>query len=261
MRDRHEPQISQRLQRFADGRTSDPKACHQFTLRWQALARRALPVEDHRLQPIEDLVCELASHDHVGVCHCGDFPPFAARDQGRPETLAISIRLKRLASLHRHADFGVRHFSGTATWRTRFTAPPVNGERLFLDLGRVEVIAEVQVNGRSFATLWKPPFRLEVTDALRSGSNELTVRVTNLWPNRLIGDEHFPTPHTYDVTAFNAIGGIAALPDWYREGRPQPKDERVAFTTWRHYDKDDPLLESCLLGPARLFAATLEPFA
>ena len=41
-------------------------------------------------------------------------------------------------------------------------------------------------------TLWKPPFRLDISDVVKSGKNELEVKVTNLWVNRLIGDEHFP---------------------------------------------------------------------
>jgi hypothetical protein len=50
----------------------------------------------------------------------------------------------------------------------------------------------VLLNGRDSARCWKPPFRLDVTDALRSGTNRLEVRVTNLWPNRLIGDKQLP---------------------------------------------------------------------
>ncbi|MGN6818015.1 MAG: glycosyl hydrolase, partial [Sphingomonas sp.] len=184
------------------------------------------------------------------------FPP----DLGAP----AGITLDRLTSLHRHADFGVRHFSGTATWRTRFAVPAsaLGGDRrLYLDLGRVEVIARVIVNGKPVGALWKPPFRLDVTDAVRAGENLLEVQVTNLWPNRLIGDEHFPTENDYSVNAFGWDGGIAALPDWYREGRPQPKGQRVAFATWKHYSADSPLLESGLLGPVMLRSARLIPLA
>jgi hypothetical protein len=108
-------------------------------------------------------------------------------------------------------------------------------------------------------SLWKPRFRIDVTDAVRPGAYELEVRVTNLWPNRLIGDEHFPSESTYSVTAFDTTGGIAELPDWYREGRPKPPGKRVAFTTWKHYGADDPLLESGLLGPVRLLHAQFLP--
>jgi hypothetical protein len=179
-------------------------------------------------------------------------------DLGAP----AGITLDRLTSLHRHAHFGVRHFSGTATYRTRFAVPAsaLGGDRrVWLDLGRVEVIARVVVNGKALGALWKPPFRIDVTDAVRAGDNMLEVHVTNLWPNRLIGDEHLPAENEYKVNAFGWEGGIVALPDWYREGRPKPAGGRVAFTTWKHYAADTPLLESGLLGPVVLRGAWLVP--
>ena len=182
------------------------------------------------------------------------FPP----GLGAPPT----ISLERLISLHRHLDFGVRHFSGTATYRTRFKVPDTalgGDRRLYLDLGRVEVIARVAINGKPAGALWKPPYRIDVTDAVRVGDNRLDVHLTNLWPNRLIGDEHFPAENDYTVSAFGWDGGIAKLPDWYRDGRPKPPGQRVAFTTWRHYSADSPLLESGLLGPVTLRGARLIP--
>lgn len=180
------------------------------------------------------------------------FPP----GLGAPD----AITLDDLTSLHRHDDFGVRHFSGTATWRTRCAVPAAalgGDHRLFLDLGRVEVIARVAVNGKAVGALWKPPFRIDVTDALRAGDNLIEVHVTNLWPNRLIGDEHFPAENAYKVNAFGWDGGIEELPDWYREGRPKPSGQRIAFTTWKHYAAESPLLESGLLGPVVLRSARL----
>ena len=65
-----------------------------------------------------------------------------------------------------HPDAGICYFSGTAVYRCKF--PMGNSKpRIFLDLGRVEVIAEIWLNRKSLGTLWKPPFRCEVTDALR----------------------------------------------------------------------------------------------
>ena len=75
------------------------------------------------------------------------------------------------------------------------TAP--EGTCLFLDLGRVQVLAEVIVNGKNLGILWKLPFRVEVTDAIHPGDNDLEIRVTNLWPNRLIGDEQLPPENQY----------------------------------------------------------------
>jgi len=165
------------------------------------------------------------------------------------------VTLSALRSLHRHPDFGVRHFSGTAGYSTSFNVPRDalgDGRRLWLDLGRVEVIASVRVNGHPLGALWKPPFLIDVTDAVRAGENRLEVAVTNLWPNRLIGDEQLPEENAYPVTAFSATGGIDSLPHWYREGKPKPPGGRITFSTWKHYAKDSPLLESGLLGPVLL---------
>lgn len=166
------------------------------------------------------------------------------------------VSLPELISLHRHPDPGVQYFSGTATYRTTFDLEAIHAsseQRVFLDLGRVEVIAEVQLNGRECGILWKPPFRVDVTDVVRRGDNELRVMVTTLWPNRLIGDEQLPPEADFGEAGRAGFGNaIAKLPQWYVEGKPKPAGGRVTFTTWRHYSKDSPLLESGLLGPVLL---------
>jgi len=169
------------------------------------------------------------------------------------------ITLAQLGSLHRHPDPGVRYFSGTATYLNRFRLTPEvlgSGRRVFLDLGRVEVIAEVLVNQSNLGILWLPPWRVDITEAVQPGENTLEVRVTNLWPNRLIGDEQLPPENDYGAEGAGARSGfglaIRRLPDWYVKGQPKPPGGRVTFTTWKHFDKDSPLLESGLLGPVRL---------
>jgi hypothetical protein len=162
-----------------------------------------------------------------------------------------SVILPELISLHRHSDPGVRYFSGTATYAHSLEVPSTflgGGRRVYLDLGRVEVLAEVRVNGTDLGTLWKEPYRVDVTDAVRPGANDLEIRVTNLWPNRLIGDGQLPPENQYGTTE----RGILHLPEWYTRGEPKPPGGRVTFSTWHFYGKDDPLLESGLLGPARL---------
>ena len=180
------------------------------------------------------------------------------------------VTLPALSSLHRHADPGVRFFSGTATWSTTFSPGQESrlsapSARFYLDLGQVEVIARVRLNGIDLGTLWARPFRLDVTAALRNGANHLEVEVTNLWPNRLIGDEQLPDPNVYATGGrggpFAALshGGIRELPEWYKRGDPKPADGRVTFTTWKHYTKESPLLESGLVGPVTLWAGVTIP--
>jgi hypothetical protein len=162
------------------------------------------------------------------------------------------VVLHQLASWTDHEDFEVQHYSGTARYRREFELPKRFQEAVlpdrcvYLDLGRVEVIATVSLNGERLATLWKPPFRLDITDALCGGANSLEIAVTNLWPNRLIGDEKYPADAEY--------GGLylQSWPDWFLQKKPRPEPRRRAFSVVRHYGKEDPLLPSGLLGPVKL---------
>ena len=94
---------------------------------------------------------------------------------------------------------------------------------MILDLGSVREIAEVSVNGKPVGgILWKAPFDADVTEALKPGANRLEIKVTNLWPNRMIGDL-------------------------------QPSaTKKYTFTDFKPYKPASPLLESGLLGPVKL---------
>jgi hypothetical protein len=158
-----------------------------------------------------------------------------------------SIQLKELRSLHLHPDFGVKHFSGTATYITSFLFSAENPlQKMLLDLGRVEIVAEVRLNGKTLGILWKEPYRVDITKALIKGNNKLEISVTNLWPNRMIGDEHLPKENNYDENGF-----IVEFPDWYLNNKPKP-GQRITFSAWNTFKKTDPLLEAGLLGPVRL---------
>ena len=173
------------------------------------------------------------------------------------------VRLDALKSLHLLDNPKLRYFSGTATWSATFEPPPIASSRIrvLLDLGDVEVMAAVRVNGHDLGTVWTRPFQVDVTDVLKKGSNTLDVAVTNLWPNRLIGDEQSPDPDRFvmgvPAGAFSPLvnGSIQELPDWYKRGLPKPDDGRVTFTTWKHYTKSSPLLASGLIGPVALWTA------
>ena len=167
------------------------------------------------------------------------FPP----KKGAPE----SITMDKLASWTESSIDGVKYFSGTATYRTGIIQTFQRaGGPVWLDLGKVKNFAEVELNGHKFETLWKAPFRVEVSKYLATGMNRLTVKVTNLWPNRLIGDEQFPPEAKYNG------GPIAEWPQWILDGKPRPPTQRIAFATWKFYGKDSPLLDSGLIGPVRL---------
>ena len=156
------------------------------------------------------------------------------------------ITLDKLISWTRHADPGVKYFSGTATYRKQFQyKKDTRNGKIELDLGALKNLAEVRLNGKNLGVLWKPPFRVEVTHAICSGSNDLEVRVTNLWVNRLIGDEQLPEDRQWDGLS------LKAWPQWLLDGKPSPTG-RFTFTTWHHWNKGDQPLESGLLGPVIL---------
>ena len=157
-----------------------------------------------------------------------------------------------LAPWNEHADDGIRYYSGSAIYRKTIPAPVVKpGERVIIDLGDVKNIATVTVNGNTFPVLWKPPYRVDITDALSGNSSlSLSIRVTNLWPNRLIGDDALPCDATYGKTA-QGNGGIQSIPRRVFEGKPSPTG-RHTFTTWRLWKKGDKLLPSGLIGPVRI---------
>ncbi len=89
------------------------------------------------------------------------------------------------------AEEGIKYFSGTAAYHRllELSAEKLHaGLHAHLDLGEVRELAEVILNGQSLGVLWKPPFRVDLTPVARAGKNELIVKVTNLWINRLVGD-------------------------------------------------------------------------
>ena len=161
-----------------------------------------------------------------------------------------SITLDKLISWSNHADSGVKYFSGTAAYRKTFRLPPealAAGRKVYLDLGKVAVIARVSLNGRDLGILWNAPFRVEATEALRAGDNLLEVQVTNLWVNRMIGDEQLS-----EDSDRNPDGSLKSWPQWLLEGKQSPAG-RHTFATYRVWKKDSPLQESGLLGPVKLY--------
>ena len=102
-----------------------------------------------------------------------------------------SIELDELAPLTEHATFGVKHFSGTATYQLTFTAPEdlrTKYRRVWIDLGDVRDLAQVRLNNHDLGIQWKPPYRYDVTKVIEPGGNRLVVPVTNQWTNRIAGD-------------------------------------------------------------------------
>jgi hypothetical protein len=139
----------------------------------------------------------------------------------------------------------IRYFSGTATYRKQFKLPKTmmgEGYSLELDLGNVHVMAEVIVNGKNLGIVWKAPFRVCLDKAVHEGTNYLEVRITNLWPNRLIGDERIA--EDFEANSWQS----KQWPEWLLNNTPRPSG-RTTFTSWKHWSKDSPLQPSGLIGP------------
>jgi hypothetical protein len=101
------------------------------------------------------------------------------------------------------SDPGIKYYSGTATYRKTFDLPASDlrpPSSLCLDLGIVNNVARVRLNGHDLGIVWCAPWRVEITKALKPGSNELEIEVVNLWPNRLIGDGKLPVEKRFTQT-------------------------------------------------------------
>lgn len=142
-------------------------------------------------------------------------------DRGAPPQAVLD----NLTSWSDNADPGIKYFSGTGTYTKIFQAPYdwfKKDLQLFLDLGDVKDLAEVFVNGQSLGILWKTPFRVNLTNHIKQGENRLEVRITNLWVNRLIGDQQ---------------PGVM---------------KKITYTGAAYYSASSPLVPSGLIGPVHI---------
>jgi hypothetical protein len=142
---------------------------------------------------------------------------------GPPE----AVTFDKLSAWNESADDRIKHFSGTATYRKfiRLDAPKP-GTRLILDLGNLPHLAEVILNGKNLGVVWMKPAQVDITSAAKSGENELEIRVTNVWKNRLVGDAKLDPA------------------------------KRITWTTWPFYKGQETLEVSGLLGPVAVLSAS-----
>jgi len=139
-----------------------------------------------------------------------------------------SATFDELSDWSNSANPGIKYFSGTATYTKKIEIPESalsQRPHIELDLGKVHEVAEVWVNGKAAGIAWKPPYSVDITDAVKPGENTLSIKVVNLWPNRLIGDQ-------------------------------QPGAEKVTFAPNSTYRANSPLLPSGLIGPVGVYSLT-----
>jgi hypothetical protein len=170
----------------------------------------------------------------------------------------FQLAFPELVDFSRHDDSRVKYFSGTATYRKVLRLEAVQlaaHRRILLDLGVMNDIATVRVNGSEAKVLWYAPYTMDVTGLVREGDNQLEIAVTDNWANALIGDEQIPadfeTPPPAAVQKSSVGYDLPRFPDWFVKGQPRPS-ARKTFTTWSYYRKDSELKPAGLVGPVRV---------
>ena len=157
---------------------------------------------------------------------------------GGPE----NIEFDSLCDWTKRPEEAIRFYSGIAVYRKSFDLSEPEGlsknSEVYLDLGIVKNLAHVRLNGKDMGIVWTAPWQVNISDVLKRKGNRLEIEVSNLWINRLIGDESQP---------WDGVTG-AKWPEWLLNGTPR-LSKRYTFTTHRFYKKGDPLTESGLIGP------------
>ncbi|WP_298878687.1 glycosyl hydrolase [uncultured Polaribacter sp.] len=161
---------------------------------------------------------------------------------------SIKKNYKTLTSWSEASEEEIQYFSGTAIYEKEFTLTKEQLGKEYayeLDLGSVSIIAEVFINDKKVSTLWKAPFRVSIDDYVKKGNNTVKIKITNLWINRLIGDEKQPLDYK------RRGNKTKALPSWL--SNPESRNsKRETFSSWKHWSKDDELKMSGLLGPVNI---------
>jgi len=154
----------------------------------------------------------------------------------------------------KHTEPGIKYFSGTAVYTKLFDVAIQLADKSpqYLDLGIVKHIARVKLNNKDLGVVWTAPWRVKIPEGLlKAKDNKLEIAVTNVWANRLIGDEQEPSDMEFLP---GHMGGsfLKEFPDWFLKSEPRPSGKRYCFTTWNYFTKDSPLIPSGLLGPVKI---------
>ena len=151
------------------------------------------------------------------------------------------VTFEKLEDWTKRPEKGIKYYSGIATYRTTFELSESKHSKHYISLGEVNCMARVRINGKDLGIVWTSPWQIEITDAVKQGTNKLEIDVANLWVNRLIGDEQFPDDGIKD----------GKWPEWLLEGKPRTSG-RFTFCTHKFYNADSPLQKSGLIGPVKI---------
>ncbi len=145
------------------------------------------------------------------------------------------VRFDTLTDWIDHSDDGIKYYSGKAVYRTTFNlARDPAGRTLAIELGEVKDIgiASVRLNGVDLGVVWRPPFRVDISQVVRAGRNRLEVMVVNSWRNRLIGDQALPEDERLTQTNIRVIE--SGPKQWHLEASGLMGPVRVTEKTTEH---------------------------
>lgn len=128
----------------------------------------------------------------------------------------------QLIDISTHPDESIRYYSGTIIYDKQISIDQLPAGNIYLNLHDIGVTAKVTVNGQYAGGVWTPPYRLDISEWLHKGENQISVEVTTTWQNRLIGDSCLP------------------------------EQERTTWTACNGWSEKDPLQKSGLIGPVTL---------
>jgi hypothetical protein len=172
----------------------------------------------------------------------------------------FSIKSFTLKDFSQCDDERLMYFAGTATYTTKVVIDEedlVETKRIVLDLGEMNDLGELTVNGEKIGVFWYPPHVADITRLLKAGENVITVAVTNNWANRLIGDERLEADFEWGTDRGVERGrAMKAFPDWFLKDGPRPSG-RKAFVIWSYYRSDSELQPAGLVGPVNLLVYDL----
>ena len=123
------------------------------------------------------------------------------------------VRMATLDNLSDNANDSIRYFSGTATYTTSVCLDRAGrGEHMFMAFDNVGTMAKVYINGKYAGGVWTAPYRLDVTDFVKNGRNDVKVEVVNTWVNRIVGDMNLPESERETYLFVNHLNAKTPLP-------------------------------------------------
>ncbi len=170
----------------------------------------------------------------------------------------LPLKFDALSDWTANDDKGIKYYSGTVVYSNSFNIPAADlgilNRVVYLDLGTVNSIARVFVNNKEAGVVWTAPWKIGIPSSILKAANEVRIEVTNVWANRLIGDEQEPADMKWlpNMYLYNSGKYLKEFPDWFLKNEPRPSKGRYCFTTWNYFDEHSKLSPSGLLGPVRI---------